>query len=64
MSSSHPPQQLQAVLQDQMMVVVQATLEREMTAKGMITNHLLKTVSSEGGRSGLLLTHNSHTKCS
>ena len=60
---SQHPQQLEALLQDQPMVV-QATLEGEMTAKGMVTSRLPKTVCSRGGRSGLLLTPSSHTKCS
>ena len=63
MSLSHQPQHLEAVLQGLLTVVAQATLEGEMTAKGMVPNHLPRTVSSKGGRSGLLLTHNSHIKC-
>lgn len=63
---SQRPQQPRVVLQDQPMAV-QATLEGgmgEMTAKGTVKVHLPRTVSSEAGRSGLLLIHSSHTKCS
>lgn len=48
-------------------MAVQATLEGgmgEVTAKGTVKIHLPRTVSSKGGRIGLLLIHSSHTKCS